>query len=241
MVAFEETAPPLSELDIKRVESHLGIRLPQDLEEHYLLHNGGKPIPSFFVKDGEAYEVRHFNSMNTGAKGSSFERTYVMMVDQMPEFPRGYIPLAYDESGDHFMYSVKPDSFGNIMFNESEYLGDDDRFIVRLASSLREFINSLSDPDALIATVTVRMRTRQQAVVKIPLTGSRKADVNLANRLGGFTETPGGYIWHDLDDFDPQTGMCSLELVSEAPHRACYPHIGSISLYEKFHGVPYKR
>lgn len=48
MVVFEDTAPPLSELDIKRVENRLGIRLPQDLKEHYLLHNGGRPCPQFF-------------------------------------------------------------------------------------------------------------------------------------------------------------------------------------------------
>ena len=150
MVAFEETAPPLSELGIKRVESHLGIRLPQDLKEHYLLHNGGKPIPSFFVKDGEAYEVRHFNSMNTGAKGSSFERTYVMMVDQMPEFPRGYIPFARDPGGDTFLYSVRPDSFGNIMFISHGDYEDPDRYVVFLAPTLKQFIDSLTElPEGL--------------------------------------------------------------------------------------------
>ena len=49
MVVFEDTAPPLSELDIERVERRLGVRLPQDLREHYLLHNGGTPRPEFFV------------------------------------------------------------------------------------------------------------------------------------------------------------------------------------------------
>ena len=150
MVVFEETASPLSELDIKRVEHQLGIRLPQDLKEHYLLHNGGRPRPRFFVKDGEAYDVDQFLSMNTGAKGSSFERTYVILVNQTPEFPRGYIPFADDSSGDHFMYSVNPESFGNIMFNQSDYYGDDDRYVVFLAPTLREFINSLTEePDAL--------------------------------------------------------------------------------------------
>jgi cell wall assembly regulator SMI1 len=180
MVVFERTAPSLSELDIRRVERRLGINLPQDIKEHYLLHNGGRPRPRFFVKDGEPYGVHQFLAMNTGNRNSSFEDAYAMLAGQTPEFPRGYIALAYDGSGDHFMYSVKPDSFGNIMFNVSEYLGDDDRFIVRLASSLREFINSLSDPDALIATVTVRTRTRQLAVVEMPLTGSRRGHKNAA-------------------------------------------------------------
>ena len=149
MVVFEKTASPLSELDIKRVERRLGICLPRDLREHYLLHNGGGPRPRFFVKDGEAYDVDEFLSMNTGDENSGFEDTYVLLVDQTPEFPRGYIPFASDSSGDLFMYSVKPDSFGNIMFNQHEYYGDDDRYVVFLAPTLREFIDSLSEePDA---------------------------------------------------------------------------------------------
>ena len=150
MVVFEQTASPLSEVDIKRVERRLGIHLPKDLREHYLLHNGGRPRPCSFVKDGEAYDVEKFLPMNTGDKGLSFEDTYVMMVDQTPEFPRGYIPFASDGMGELFMYSLKPDSFGNIMFNDSEYYGDDDRYVVFLAPTLREFIDSLTeDPDAL--------------------------------------------------------------------------------------------
>jgi cell wall assembly regulator SMI1 len=150
MVVFEQTASPLSEVDIKRVERRLGIHLPKDLREHYLLHNGGRPRPCSFVKDGEAYDVEKFLPMNTGDKGLSFEDTYVMMVDQTPEFPRGYIPFASDVGGELFMYSLKPDSFGNIMFNDSEYYGDDDRYVVFLAPTLREFIDSLTeDPDAL--------------------------------------------------------------------------------------------
>ena len=147
MVVFEDTVPPLSELDIKRVERRLGVHLPQDIKEHYLLHNGGSPRPKFFHKDGEAYDVRNFLPMNTGEKGSSFESTYEILVDQTPEFPRGYIPFATDEGGDHFMYSVKPESFGNIMFNQQHCYGDDDRFVVFLAPSLREFISSLSELD----------------------------------------------------------------------------------------------
>lgn len=241
MVVFERTASPLSAADIIRVERRLGVHLPRDIKEHYLLHNGGQPRPRFFVKDGEPYGVHQFLAMNTGNRTSSFEDAYVMLVDQTPEFPRGYVPFAYDESGDYFLYSMKPDSFGKIMFNEQEYFGDDDRFVVFLAPTLREFINSLSEPGALSATVRRGVNTRRQSVVKVRLTGSRKADINLANELGGFTETPDGYIWHDVDDFNPQTETSSFELVREDPHRATYPHSGSVSLYEKFHGISYKR
>jgi cell wall assembly regulator SMI1 len=148
MVVFERTSPPLSELDIARVERRLGVHLPHDLKQHYLMHNGGKPRPGFFHKDGEAYGVRKFLAMNTDDENSGFEATYVDLVDRTPEFPRGYIPFASDEAGDYFLYSVKPDSFGNIMLNSHEDYGDDDRFVVFLAPTLREFISSLSELSA---------------------------------------------------------------------------------------------
>lgn len=145
MVVFEKTAPPLSELDIMRVERRLGVHLPQDIREHYLLHNGGRPRPRFFVKDGEAYDVDRFLSMNTDDRNSSFEHAYELLVVQTPEFPRGCIPFADDSGGDLFMYSVRPESFGNIMFMSHEDYEDPDRYVVFLAPTLKEFIDSLTE------------------------------------------------------------------------------------------------
>jgi hypothetical protein len=81
----------------------------------------------------------------------------------------------------------------------------------------------------------------QRSVFKMPLTGSRKADVALANEMGGFADPPKGYRWHHVDDFDPQTGESTLELITKEAHEATYPHAGSVSQWEKFHGRPYKR
>lgn len=151
MVVFEKTASPLSELDIKRIENRLRIRLPQDLKEHYLLHNGGTPRPRFFVKDDEAYDVDCFFPMNTSGNGVSFEQTYVMMVYQTPQFPRGYIPFADTTGAGFFMYSVNPESFGSIMFNQPEYYGDDERYVLFLAPTLKEFLESLTElPEGMV-------------------------------------------------------------------------------------------
>ena len=151
MVVFERTKPQLSELDIKRVENHLGIRLPQDLKEHYLRYNGGTPRPQFFPKDGDAYEVKKFLPMNIEDPiGTTFEDSYVMMVKQTPDFPRGCIPFADDPSGDMFLYSVRPESFGNIMFVSHEDYEDSDRYFVFLAPTLKQFIESLTElPEGL--------------------------------------------------------------------------------------------
>jgi hypothetical protein len=81
----------------------------------------------------------------------------------------------------------------------------------------------------------------RRSVVKIKLTGSRRNDYDLANEAGGFTGMPKGHMWHHVDDFDPQTGMASLELIDKDAHRATTPHTGSVAQYEKFHGVRYRR
>lgn len=60
MVVFEKSAPPLSELEIKRIERRLGVHLPQDLKEHYLRHNGGRPR-----LDSSSKMRRHTTSKNS--------------------------------------------------------------------------------------------------------------------------------------------------------------------------------
>lgn len=81
----------------------------------------------------------------------------------------------------------------------------------------------------------------QRNIVKIELTGSRRGDYRLANEEGKFPEIPVGYMWHHVDDFDPKTGMASLELVHQDAHWATLPHAGSVAQYKKHHGVRYKR
>jgi len=81
----------------------------------------------------------------------------------------------------------------------------------------------------------------QLSVVRIRLTGSRRGDNKLANKWGGFTETPRDYRWHHVDDFDPESGEASLELIHKDVHDATLPHAGSVVQYEDHHGVKHKR
>ncbi|SEM30994.1 HNH endonuclease [Bradyrhizobium sp. OK095] len=80
----------------------------------------------------------------------------------------------------------------------------------------------------------------QRNIVKIKLTGSRRGDFRLANQEGKFAETPVGYSWHHVDDFEPISGEASLELVKQEAHESAYPHTGSVAQYAKHHGVRYR-
>ena len=78
----------------------------------------------------------------------------------------------------------------------------------------------------------------QSSIVQIPLQGARGRDFTQANIEGGFPSTPSGYTWHHLDDFDPATGMSTMQLVERDAH-AGVSHSGSVSQFEKEFGVKY--
>lgn len=82
----------------------------------------------------------------------------------------------------------------------------------------------------------------QKNIVTIKLQGSYYQDFKEANRLAGFSgaKAPKDYTWHHLDDFNPETGEATMQLVETRAHEATYPHAGSVSQYEKLHGVDYQ-
>ncbi|MFW7377172.1 RHS repeat-associated core domain-containing protein, partial [Vagococcus fluvialis] len=85
--------------------------------------------------------------------------------------------------------------------------------------------------------------------VKIKMTGGRYGDFKAANELAGYKGAsgnatgkahPDGYTWHHLKDYDPVTNESTVQLVKTEAHEATFPHAGSVSQFEKHHGVEYE-
>ncbi|MFC5473581.1 HNH endonuclease [Paraherbaspirillum soli] len=88
----------------------------------------------------------------------------------------------------------------------------------------------------------------QRNVLNLEMTGSRRLDFRAANEAAGLqdlvprgADSPSGYVWHHVDDFNPATGTSTLELVERGAHNATIPHRGSVYQWEQLNGVPYKR
>lgn len=75
----------------------------------------------------------------------------------------------------------------------------------------------------------------ERNIVKIKLTGSDYYDKKLAEELSGISrnDIKGKYTWHHLDDYDPITNTCTMQLVNTNVHRACSSHIGSVELVKQ--------
>ncbi len=149
MPIFIKTYPALSDSDIAMVERRIGTAIPDDLREHYLHANGGKPVPSAFLRQGEYFEVQQFLGMKYAPMRSSFEETYEDLVLGNARFPVKMIPFAVDDAGDYFLYSTSSLTRGQIFFNQSDYFNDPDRFVIFLSQNLVSFLNSLTRPHDL--------------------------------------------------------------------------------------------
>jgi hypothetical protein len=77
----------------------------------------------------------------------------------------------------------------------------------------------------------------EKNIVKIKLTGSDYYDKILAERISGIglNKIKGKYTWHHLDDFDPNTNTCTMQLVDTNVHRACSYHIGAVEIVKRFY------
>ncbi|MCB9810831.1 MAG: HNH endonuclease [Candidatus Nomurabacteria bacterium] len=87
------------------------------------------------------------------------------------------------------------------------------------------------------------------AKIKIKMSGIRSVDDELANAAADLAKKPEGYTWHHLDDFDPVTGECTMQLVSEKVHMKIITlpdgskvklldylsHLGSPALWSRFY------
>ncbi|HVV34423.1 MAG TPA: SMI1/KNR4 family protein [Vitreimonas sp.] len=144
---FANTYPKLSEVDLDAVEQRLGVALPDDLRDIYLQFNGGRPLRNVFRSASEEYDIQQFLAMKYADDNSSFEGTYEDLAKGNQFFPKGMIPFAVDDAGDYFLYSTRPESFGSIWFNQSDYINDPNRFLVRLAESLNAFLSALREAE----------------------------------------------------------------------------------------------
>lgn len=74
----------------------------------------------------------------------------------------------------------------------------------------------------------------QSNIVQITMQGSRGRDFTQAFLESGISRAEAqGYTWHHVDDFDPATGKCTLQLVQTEVHEASFPHKGSVAQFEE--------
>ena len=81
----------------------------------------------------------------------------------------------------------------------------------------------------------------QEARKVIQATGNRNNDFKMANQAMGLSETPDGYVWHHLDDYNVEKNTITMELVMDEAHNASKPHSGGCAQYDSVNGPTYNK
>ena len=81
----------------------------------------------------------------------------------------------------------------------------------------------------------------QEARKVIQATGNRNNDFKMANQAMGLLETPDGYVWHHLDDYNVEKNTITMELVMDEAHNASKPHSGGCAQYDSVNGPTYNK
>jgi hypothetical protein len=93
------------------------------------------------------------------------------------------------------------------------------------------------------------MTNGQRNVVEITMTGNMTRDFRAANAAAGFAswgdDAPAlgqvQYTWHHMDDFNPATGKCTMQLVDQAVHTRVtgMAHSGGVAQYQVYKQTGY--
>lgn len=157
MLSMSDTGPRLSEEDLRRLESKIECRLPQQYMNFLLQHNGGLPEPSWFkiqwrgqewAEGWEADTVEYFLSIydEPDANFLNYFETFEGRI------PRDTIAIAFDPGGNLILLGTGDKNRGNVFFWMHSYETYEDEEpdysnVGFVANSLDEFISSLFDEE----------------------------------------------------------------------------------------------
>lgn len=145
-----ENTHKITEEELAALEERFGFRMPDDLRQFYLQHNGGILPPGTEI-DPERCKLNDFLAV----KYPLMERIPIMDTllewQQMDGFiPMYYIPFCNDEAGDSYYIRADEAGYGKVYYIFSEFLDDflaDPEENGLIAGSFTEFLEMIHFPE----------------------------------------------------------------------------------------------
>ncbi|MDN7489332.1 SMI1/KNR4 family protein [Burkholderia sp. AU31652] len=150
---FSKCGPAIDRSGIEKLESDLGVQLPEAMKGHYLKFNGGMPVLDWFPMedDWEPIWIHEFLPIGTqDASKPNVQSIYARVAGQ-GGYPRTFVPFATDPGGNLFCIDTDSgavhywltDTYDE-MLTDLENRQKADR---RLTDSFDQFISSLVSED----------------------------------------------------------------------------------------------
>ena len=147
-----EAGPPLTELQVDRLERQLGMTLPKNYRSFLLRYNGGRPDPAFFpIRDFDRSAfgdrspfgaIHFFFGLSRTVQSSNLGWNFSTLRGRMP---RELLPIAGDESGNRICLAVTGTNAGCVYFwdHDDEHSPPTYANLYLIASSFEEFLDGI--------------------------------------------------------------------------------------------------
>ncbi|XTZ39048.1 SMI1/KNR4 family protein [Salmonella enterica] len=130
---LSDSEKKLTAEDLKSFNEFFSHHLPVSFQDFYTKNNGGYPLNN---QEGNAFMLGGFNPIRYG--DLPIEKLYRDLIELFGEL-KNMVPFAYDEGGNTFLLSLKPDdSFGKIFI----FLMDE-KELELVADSFSELVDEL--------------------------------------------------------------------------------------------------
>jgi cell wall assembly regulator SMI1 len=150
---FSKCGPAIDRSDIEKLESDLGVQLPEAVKVHYLKFNGGMPALDWFpmTDDWEPIWIHEFLPIGTqDADEPTIQSVYVRVTGKAG-YPRSFVPFAVDPGANLFCVDIDggavhywlADTYDETL-TDAENRQKADR---HLTDSFEQFVSSLVSED----------------------------------------------------------------------------------------------
>jgi len=133
--------------EIKTAEESMHIKLPSDVKDSYLIHNGQNTIGAYLIGDWQLLPLKDMLRQWENLRKSSNESADVKGEPHGPVrddwWNPKWIPFAYDGAGDFYCVDLDPPSEGTVGQVISYWHVDEER--ERLAQSFQEWLKGYAD------------------------------------------------------------------------------------------------
>lgn len=146
---IEDSGPPLSDIDIARAESRLGVRFPRQYKDFLRRNNGGRPIPDCFpCGPSNDSSLSYFFEIYDGPDALDL-RENVEDAREGSYMPPEYIPIAHDAFSNLVCIIVEGPGVGEVYFLEHHLT--EPSSLTKIADDFDSFCASFFDiPDHLL-------------------------------------------------------------------------------------------
>lgn len=151
-IQIVDSAEPLTEADIARVEQRIGCSVPTRYRTFLLAHNGGYPEPSGFRMRHTSGEPSQRGSVDwfLGIHGENTDNLEHYLNTYRDRIPSNLFPIAHDAGGNLICISTDGADAGKVYFWDHEEEAEEGETptydnLYLISDSFDEFLNNLGD------------------------------------------------------------------------------------------------